>query len=366
MRSYLVIFSLFVITLGLSVHFIEWSSPPLQLLEESRKCMLNAKRAGALTLAPGMYNQAQVSYDSAILVWNSENTKMKLFRNYELMEGHLNNAILTANLSKTAALEKERQYWNKNQARYEAVRDLYEYFKMTYSTFPLKEAERKKLAEARLVLDEIQLTLKNKSSREVDRKLGECEAFINDLINSFTAIMENYFKDFELWESLQVNALKLASKNNENVLIIDKLNRECKIYYRSQCIATFPVELGYNWIGDKVQSGDKTTPEGIYKVIKKKSSPDTKFYKALLLNYPNEDDRKRHKLNITNGSIPKNSAIGGDIEIHGFGGKGIDWTDGCIALSNEDMDSLYSIISTNTAVVIVGSTKPLEDVLHVR
>jgi lipoprotein-anchoring transpeptidase ErfK/SrfK len=63
------------------------------------------------------------------------------------------------------------------------------------------------------------------------------------------------------------------------------------------------------------------------------------------------------------GQIDKRKRIGGMIEIHGDGGKGYHWTDGCVALSNDDMDHLYQQISVETPVVIVGSLKPLKEII---
>jgi murein L,D-transpeptidase YafK len=123
----------------------------------------------------------------------------------------------------------------------------------------------------------------------------------------------------------------------------------------------FSIELGSNWIGDKNQQGDKTTPEGLYKIISKKSDGETKFNKALLLNYPNEDDKKRFSINKKNGIIKPGANIGNLIEIHGEGGQGIDWTDGCIALKNDEMDILYTACPVGTHVTIVGSLRPLHE-----
>ena len=119
--------------------------------------------------------------------------------------------------------------------------------------------------------------------------------------------------------------------------------------------------MGPNWIGTKKYRGDKATPEGKYHVTKKKSRRQTKYYKALLINYPNDDDKVRYDANIKNGSIPKRG-IGDLIEIHGDGGRGINWTDGCVALTNSDMDRLYELVSTGTPVTIVGSLRSLQEI----
>lgn len=116
-------------------------------------------------------------------------------------------------------------------------------------------------------------------------------------------------------------------------------------------------------MGDKMYSGDKATPEGVYKVTDKKNRSRTKYYKALLINYPNGEDQKRYDRMVKSGEISRRTGIGGLIEIHGDGGKGVNWTDGCIALENKEMDVVFSNCSVNTTVIIVGSRLPLEDYL---
>ena len=110
--------------------------------------------------------------------------------------------------------------------------------------------------------------------------------------------------------------------------------------------------------------GDKATPEGAYKLIRKKENGESKYHKAFLLNYPNDEDKSRFAANKANGKVPGNKSIGSLIEIHGHGGKGIDWTDGCIALKNEDMDELYRTCQVGTPIVIVGSLKPLNEIVR--
>lgn len=82
-----------------------------------------------------------------------------------------------------------------------------------------------------------------------------------------------------------------------------------------------------------------------------------------MLNYPNEEDTAKFREEIASGTLPHNAKIGGLIEIHGDGGKGIDWTEGCIALTNKEMDQIYKIIKVGTPVTIVGSLVKLEEII---
>ncbi|MCB9069627.1 MAG: hypothetical protein H6629_17725 [Calditrichae bacterium] len=61
----------------------------------------------------------------------------------------------------------------------------------------------------------------------------------------------------------------------------------------------------------------------------------------MLINYPNELDRRRFNAAKSTGDLSQKAQIGGLIEVHGDGGKGFHWTDGCIALTNTDMDQVF-------------------------
>ena len=154
------------------------------------------------------------------------------------------------------------------------------------------------------------------------------------------------------------------SKKGLTVILVDKMGASLTILRAGKEYKTFEAEFGNNWMGDKSMFGDKATPEGVYKVKAKKRGVATKYYKALLLNYPNNDDRKRFDQMVSSGRIAKNARIGGLIEVHGEGGRGIHWTDGCIALVNSDMDTVYNLCSVDTPVIIVGSRAPLEEYLN--
>ena len=114
----------------------------------------------------------------------------------------------------------------------------------------------------------------------------------------------------------------------------------------------YDAELGANAIALKQRQGDRATPEGRYRVVAKKDF--SRYHRALLLDYPNAEDRARFAAARRRGEIPQDAGIGGLIEIHGEGGRGQNWTDGCVALSNHDMDDLYRRVDVGTRVTIVG------------
>jgi murein L,D-transpeptidase YafK len=109
--------------------------------------------------------------------------------------------------------------------------------------------------------------------------------------------------------------------------------------------------LGRNPVGAKTRHGDHKTPEGNYIVDAKKNK--SRFHRALHISYPNQADRERVQ---RDGVKP-----GGEVEIHGVqNGLGwlgarhrrIDWTDGCIAVTNDEIDEIWKMVDVGTPVEI--------------
>ena len=105
----------------------------------------------------------------------------------------------------------------------------------------------------------------------------------------------------------------------------------------------------------KLHQGDGATPEGRYKITDKKSRGRSRYYKALLLDYPNREDLRELEALKASGEIPRGTRAGSLIEIHGEGGKGKDWTDGCVAITNDEIDWIFTRVAVGTPVTIVGS-----------
>ena len=163
-----------------------------------------------------------------------------------------------------------------------------------------------------------------------------------------------------MWRNWTGKTINEWKKNRDYSIIIDKFSRKLFIYFSGIRKWEFEAELGKNWVGDKRVMGDNATPEGMYKITKKFNSRKTNYYKALLLDYPNDEDMARFKSEVARGSLPSSAKIGGLIEIHGNGGKGIDWTEGCIALTDSEMDQVFKIVKVGTPVTIVGSMIELQ------
>jgi len=134
-------------------------------------------------------------------------------------------------------------------------------------------------------------------------------------------------------------------------IFIEKAERRMTLLSGDEALHTFSISLGGAPVGHKVQEGDQKTPEGDYSIDLK--NPTSSFYRSIRISYPNDED-KAHAESL--GVEP-----GGLIMIHGmkngFGWLGalhlwLDWTDGCVAVTDDEMDVVWETVDVGTPVRI--------------
>ncbi len=336
--------------------------PPVNELMEARNAITQALTLNTKTYSGEILQQAQALYDSAMDLWLRENERFLYLRKYDLVRGLALQSGEEARKSMLASHESEAVLKQKNQKQIDELSRLLADYQVIYGHVPV-DLKSPDLTKIRYLYAEGTLAFEKQNYPEASKKLDTAEIMLKELISVSNENLENYLESYSLWTTIIRETITESRKKSKSCLIVDKYARKCHLYKKGELVDSFSIELGTNWIGDKQYQGDKSTPEGVYTILKRKSSPDTKYYKALLLNYPNEDDKKRFISNKKNGTIDARLAIGGLIEIHGHGGKGIDWTDGCIAVTNEDMDVLYNVCPEGTTVAIAGSLKPFSEII---
>jgi murein L,D-transpeptidase YafK len=134
-------------------------------------------------------------------------------------------------------------------------------------------------------------------------------------------------------------------------VIVLKQERTLQLISGGKVLKTYKVALGGNPIGSKVQQGDHRTPEGIY--VLDHRNVHSQYYKSIHISYPNTADRaSAAKLHV---------ASGGDIFLHGlpngYGWVGSehrlkDWTDGCVAVTDKEIDEIWKLVADGTPIEI--------------
>ena len=134
-------------------------------------------------------------------------------------------------------------------------------------------------------------------------------------------------------------------------VVVNKSDRTLMLMSNGQVLKSYRIALGGDPLGHKRQEGDQKTPEGSYVLDYKKS--DSSFYKSIHISYPNAADEAQAK--------KRGVSPGGFIMIHGqkngFGWLGTvaqqwDWTDGCIAVTNSEMEEIWQMVAEGTPIQI--------------
>jgi lipoprotein-anchoring transpeptidase ErfK/SrfK len=159
----------------------------------------------------------------------------------------------------------------------------------------------------------------------------------------------------QVWRQMAHRTVEWSRVNRASAIVVSKADRRLMLYRNGRQVMSYPVRLGYNGILEKRYQGDGATPEGHYRVIRKRDRGQTQFYRALLLDYPNGEDRRRFHKAQRRGMIPHEAFIGGQIEIHGSDDEVLSKTLGCIMLDNKQIDALFEGVDVGTPVTIVGA-----------
>ena len=147
-----------------------------------------------------------------------------------------------------------------------------------------------------------------------------------------------------------------AERNGRNLdkadlVVVSKSDRSMRLLRNGETLSRYRVALGWSPTGHKTRRGDGRTPEGAY--ILDWRNPQSRFHLSIHISYPNRTDMARASQNGTN--------PGGYIMIHGLpndrdasdvGHPHRDWTDGCIAVTDEEMDEVWAKVDNKTGIMI--------------
>ena len=147
------------------------------------------------------------------------------------------------------------------------------------------------------------------------------------------------------------NANPLGAGTTIDRILVEKAERKLSILRKGKVIKTYRIALGGNPIGAKQEEGDMKTPEGVYTIDYR--NPNSDYHLALHISYPSVEDNAR--------AAQRGVNAGFDIMIHGLpNGRGwigaahrqTDWTAGCIAVTDEEIEEIWRVTPDGTAVEI--------------
>lgn len=171
----------------------------------------------------------------------------------------------------------------------------------------------------------------------MDSKVGEFmnrRSFGLGLVSATAAFLSGCGSKFKKYNGPEVTSI-----------VINKGERRMYLLHNSDVLKEYRVDLGFAPVGDKKIKGDGKTPEGTYYINRK--NPNSQFHLSLGISYPNNADRAEAK------AVGKEP--GGDIFIHGQAKpkkSNRDWTAGCIAVKNRQIEDIYAMVNKGTTVTL--------------
>lgn len=140
-------------------------------------------------------------------------------------------------------------------------------------------------------------------------------------------------------------------------LVLYKSRHRLQAWSGKRLLKTYKVSIGKGSAGPKRHEGDDRTPEGTYRIDSRHHSKT--YHRFLHISYPNKRDRAAYAKLRKQGRIPKGKGIGGAIGIHGekrgFGWlphKWFDWTRGCVAVDDDEIEELYRAVVQGAVILI--------------
>lgn len=337
------------------------AEPPVETIDQCRELLSEARKAESEIYARDLQAEADDAWREAMLEWKRQNTRWFISRDYSALLEQLRIVREKADNAYQQSIRVKDSMHHDLAIGLAEVKRRLQLYSDSFGFLPVNRQSRRDYQTAELMYLEAKDAYEKGHYQRVGPRLEKSLSLIAGSIRESEQNLEAYFASVPVWKQWANETIEWSRMHKKPVIIVEKFARQCYIYKNGYKVQTFDAEFGINWVGDKRHKGDKATPEGKYRITSKKTGRHTRFHKALLINYPNDDDKRRFAREVHQGTISGSTAIGGLIEIHGGGGKRINWTDGCVALSNDDMDKLFRQVQVGTPVTIIGSLKNLNE-----
>jgi tetratricopeptide (TPR) repeat protein len=205
------------------------------------------------------------------------------------------------------------------------------------------------LKDTTIAAQQVQIETLQHKVQGKENEIVTLQKTLQKTIEAFEKKIEAFEKTIEALEKKYFDYA--IRKGSVDRILIEKSTRRLMLISQGEVLKTYKIALGGNPIGPKERQGDNKTPEGTYVIDAR--NKDSRFHLSLHVSYPNERDKKRAK---ELGVSP-----GGDIMIHGIKNgfslvgdahTGVDWTKGCIAVTDQEIDEIEKLAPNGTIVEI--------------
>jgi lipoprotein-anchoring transpeptidase ErfK/SrfK len=353
---FLIINLVVAVLLGILTILLEVAAdPPFAEFKQACAAISEARKVRASVYEPELLMLAESYLEQSRLAWRSENQRTFINRHFATAHSYAKKAQDKASLAEKRSIAKRDSLKTFLDSGLRDVKQRIVQLKPHFQDMPVENAIRRKFSLGELLVLESEVACKRNDYKRAAAKYQTAVSNINAADQQVSSEMQSYMSNAPRWRRWIQDTIKRSTDSCCVAILVDKLAHSCVIVRDGKKVAGYDIELGPNWLGYKMQRGDGATPEGRYYIRKKKNNGQSAYYKALEINYPNEDDLARFYSAKKNGDLALSAKTGGLIEIHGDGGRGANWTAGCVALKNADMDKVFEATQVGTPVTIVGS-----------
>lgn len=335
----------------LALFFYHLDPAPTAAYANAKAALERAALANAHRYADSTYCAAEGSIRAGQMEMARQSGRLALLRDYDRADRLITDGLelaMRARAQAEARLHSLDSLSRDQHARFEREIELCrEALDGKLVNF---EAERH-WATAEIALRTSWLLISNGEYQEATAAIEKGKQSLKRVVEVIVEVANDEKGKIAAWRSWVRDTVAQSAQNGNHAVIVDKSAHKAYLLEGGKVMKTYRCDLGWNSAEQKYFQGDGATPEGKYKVTAVKRS--SKYYRALLLDYPNDLDKRRFAENKRNGLISRYARIGAMIEIHGSGGRCEDWTDGCVALTNSEIDHLMKYVGVGTPVTIV-------------
>lgn len=330
------------------------TEPPVYGRSAAEKALAAARSGDAARWAPEALLTAESAMRASLLINRREEARFLLFRDFAGARAAFD---LVEKKAKAAAAEAVRR---RELARAAADAAIDQAGRAVSASQEFADVmhigafERTLLQKSKLALTEAKSLFADGDFPVAEERARDASTRARKVSERAIAVAKRYVEPgtVQSWRRMIDSTVAWSRSTGGAAIVVLKENHRLDLYDNGRLVKSYKADMGYRSIHDKTRSGDAATPEGRYRITTKK--PSSTYYRALALNYPNEEDRAQFERLRRAGLVPRGASPGGLIEIHGEGGRGKDWTRGCVAVSNRDMDDLFVRVGPGTPVTIVG------------
>jgi lipoprotein-anchoring transpeptidase ErfK/SrfK len=332
------------------------TSPPQYTRLSTEKALAGLRRARAERWAPDLSRTAERAVRDAVAEYGRQEATFVSFRNFDQARAMLRAAEDQVRQAQRVAADERKRIHGEALAAIDDARRIVDATNAVAGAMHINGYDRKLLQRSLIAVKEAEILLRNEDYAGA-RQRAELAGIQAARVTERAATLAARFTDpstIRNWKRMIAETVEWSRATGSSAVVVSKEAHRLTLYDNGREVKSFKVEVGFNSIRDKLHAGDNATPEGKYRITAKKGLGNSRYHKALLLNYPNEEDRAHLARMKRAGQVPRNYSPGSLIEIHGEGGRGKDWTNGCVALPNREMDDLFARVGVGTPVTIVG------------